>query len=111
MTEPFVHLFDELNWGGNHSWSLLAGITTEQKNILTVFYAVFIPYLTSDQLPEYRVIWSEHQRPGTQENSVKAQERNLPHVLQPPPWNDLPNLRPGTYGQGLWPDGPHRDHH
>lgn len=43
MTEPFVHLFDELNWGGkkknkkNHSWSLLAGITTEQKNILTVF--------------------------------------------------------------------------
>lgn len=20
MTEPFVHLFDELNWGGNHSW-------------------------------------------------------------------------------------------
>lgn len=42
MTEPFVHLFDELNWGGkkkkkNHSWSLLAGIATEQKNILTVF--------------------------------------------------------------------------
>lgn len=41
MTEPFVHLFDELNWGEkkkkNHSWSLLAGITTEQKNILTVF--------------------------------------------------------------------------
>lgn len=113
MSEPFVHLFDELNWWGgkNHSWSLLAGITTEQKNILTVFYAVFIPYLTSDQLPEYRVIWSEHQRPRTQENSVKAQERNLPHVLQPPPRNDLPNLRPGTYGQGLWPDGPHRDHH
>lgn len=77
MTEPFVHLFDELNWKKNNTWSLLAGITIKQKHFNCFFMLFLFP------------IW--------QQISYQSIESSDPSINVPGPRRTVSKLKNETY--------------
>ncbi|KAL0165882.1 hypothetical protein M9458_037726, partial [Cirrhinus mrigala] len=63
------------------------------------------------QLPEHRILRSQHQCSWPTAHRLQTKERDVSHVLRASPWHHVPGVCSRPHRQGLWPDRLNRNHH